>query len=126
MKEESTFEQFKLNRQLLDAVRDAGFSIPTEIQRKAVPVISGGQEVIGIAQTGTGKTAAYLLPILMKVKYAQGVDPRALILVPTKELALQIAEHAKILAKYTDLRILPMYGGVGHYQQQFLLHYYLD
>lgn len=113
MKEESTFEQFKLNRQLLDAVRDAGFSIPTEIQRKAVPVISGGQEVIGIAQTGTGKTAAYLLPILMKVKYAQGVDPRALILVPTKELALQIAEHAKILAKYTDLRILPMYGGVG-------------
>lgn len=113
MKEDITFEQFKLNRQLLDAVRDAGFRVPTEIQKKAIPVISGGQEVIGIAQTGTGKTAAYLLPILMKVKYAQGEDPRAVILVPTKELTLQIAEHAKQLAKYTDLRVLPIYGGVG-------------
>jgi ATP-dependent RNA helicase RhlE len=65
MKEESTFEQFKLNRQLLDAVAEAGFTIPTEIQKKSIPVILGGQEVIGIAQTGTGKTAAYLLPILM-------------------------------------------------------------
>jgi ATP-dependent RNA helicase RhlE len=113
VKEESTFEQFKLNRQLLDAVGEAGFSIPTEIQRKSIPVILGGQEVIGIAQTGTGKTAAYLLPLLMKVKYAQGEDPRAVILVPTKELTLQIADHAKQLAKYTDLRILPIYGGVG-------------
>jgi ATP-dependent RNA helicase RhlE len=113
VKEESTFEQFKLNRQLLDAVGEAGFSTPTEIQRKSIPVILGGQEVIGIAQTGTGKTAAYLLPLLMKVKYAQGEDPRAVILVPTKELTLQIADHAKQLAKYTDLRILPIYGGVG-------------
>lgn len=73
----------------------------------------GGQEVIGIAQTGTGKTAAYVLPLLMKIKYAQGNDPRALILVPTKELTIQITEHARQLAKYTDLRILPIYGGVG-------------
>jgi superfamily II DNA/RNA helicase len=80
--------------------------IPTDIQQKCIPVILGGQEVIGIAQTGTGKTAAYLLPVLMKVKYAQGDDPRAVILVPTKELTLQIAEHAVQLAKYTDLRIL--------------------
>lgn len=113
MKDDTTFEQFKLNRQLLDAVREAGFNNPTEIQKKSIPVILGGQEVIGIAQTGTGKTAAYLLPLLMKVKYAQGNDPRAVILVPTKELTLQIADHAKQLAKYTDLRILPIYGGVG-------------
>lgn len=113
MKEAATFEQFKLNRQLLDAVQDAGFSIPTDIQQKAIPVILGGQEVIGIAQTGTGKTAAYLLPLLMKIKYAQGNDPRALILVPTKELTLQIGEHATQLAHYTDLRILSLYGGVG-------------
>ncbi len=114
MKEQdSTFEQFKLNRQLLDAVRDAGFENPTEIQKKSIPIILGGQEVIGIAQTGTGKTAAYVLPILMKVKYAQGNDPRAVILVPTKELTLQIADHAQQLARYTDLRILPIYGGVG-------------
>ena len=77
----------------------------------------GGQEVIGIAQTGTGKTAAYVLPLLMKIKYAQGNDPRALILVPTKELTIQITEHAKQLARYTDLRILPIYGGVGVKQQ---------
>ncbi len=113
MKEAATFEQFKLNRQLLDAVKEAGFSVPTDIQQKAIPIILGGQEVIGIAQTGTGKTAAYLLPLLMKVKYAQGNDPRAVILVPTKELTLQIGEHATQLAKYTDLRILSLYGGVG-------------
>jgi ATP-dependent RNA helicase RhlE len=98
---------------LLNALADVGFSTPTEIQQKAIPIIMGGQEVIGIAQTGTGKTAAYLLPLLMKVKFAQGTDPRAVILVPTKELTLQIAEHATQLAKYTDLRILPLYGGVG-------------
>lgn len=113
MKEAATFEQFKLNRQLLDAVKEAGFLIPTDIQQRAIPVILGGQEVIGIAQTGTGKTAAYLLPVLMKIKYAQGDDPRAVILVPTKELTLQIGEHATQLAKYTDLRILSLYGGVG-------------
>jgi ATP-dependent RNA helicase RhlE len=113
MAEAATFEQFKLNRQLLDAVKEAGFSVPTDIQQKAIPVILGGQEVIGIAQTGTGKTAAYLLPVLMKVKYAQGNDPRAVILVPTKELTLQIGEHAAQLAKHTDLRLLSLYGGVG-------------
>jgi len=113
VKEAATFEQFNLNRQLLDAVKDAGFSNPTDIQQKAIPVILGGQEVIGIAQTGTGKTAAYLLPVLMKIKYAQGSDPRAIVLVPTKELTLQITEHAKAFAKNTDLRIHAIYGGVG-------------
>nr|WP_302180012.1 DEAD/DEAH box helicase [Chryseosolibacter indicus] len=102
-----------MNRQLLNAVADAGFTKPTEIQQKAIPLILGGQEVIGIAQTGTGKTAAYMLPVLMKVKYAQGNEPRVLILAPTKELTIQIANHAAQLAQYTDLRILPIYGGVG-------------
>ena len=73
----------------------------------------GGQEVIGIAQTGTGKTAAYLLPLLMKVKFATDKEPRALILAPTKELTLQITDHAHQLAKHTDLRIMALYGGVG-------------
>jgi ATP-dependent RNA helicase RhlE len=113
VKEAATFEQFNLNRQLLDAVQEAGFTHPTDIQQKAIPIILGGQHVIGIAQTGTGKTAAYLLPLLMKVKYAQGIDPRAVILVPTKELTIQITEHAKAFARNTDLRILPIYGGVG-------------
>lgn len=69
--------------------------------------------MIGIAQTGTGKTAAYLLPLLLKIKFAQGTEPRALVLVPTKELALQISEHAGLLARHTDIRILCIYGGIG-------------
>ena len=109
----TSFESFNLNKQLLNAVADLGFSSPTEIQQKSIPLILGGQEIIGIAQTGTGKTAAYLLPLLMKIKYAQESEPRALILAPTKELAIQIAEHAKQLAAYTNLRILPIYGGIG-------------
>lgn len=109
----TSFEEFNLNRQLLNAVQDLGFTHPTEIQQKSIPVILSGQEVIGIAQTGTGKTAAYLLPVLMKIKYAQGTEPRVVILAPTKELTIQLAEHATQLAKYTDLRILAIYGGVG-------------
>lgn len=101
----------------MSAVAEAGFIRPTEIQEKCVPLILGGQEVIGIAQTGTGKTAAYLLPILMKVKFASGKDPRALILAPTKELALQIAAHGRQLGRYTDLRIVALYGGVGPKEQ---------
>jgi ATP-dependent RNA helicase RhlE len=108
-----SFEIFNLNKQLLQAISDAGFETPTEIQHKCIPLVMGGQDVIGIAQTGTGKTAAYLLPLLMKLKFRQGTEPKALILAPTKELTIQIASHAHQLAKYTDLKILPIYGGVG-------------
>jgi ATP-dependent RNA helicase RhlE len=111
------WSDFKFNKQLFQAIDEAGFAAPTEIQQKCIPLITGGQQVIGIAQTGTGKTAAYVLPLLMKVKYAQGNDPRALILVPTKELAVQIRSHASTLAKYTDLRLVALYGGVGHKTQ---------
>jgi len=104
---------FKLNKQLFQAIEEAGFSSPTEVQQKCIPLILGGQHVIGIAQTGTGKTAAYMLPLLMKVKYAQGSEPRALILVPTKELAVQVLTQAQQLSKYTDLRAVALYGGVG-------------
>jgi ATP-dependent RNA helicase RhlE len=109
----TSFEQFNLNRQLLNAVADLGFEHPTEIQQKCIPLILGGQEVIGIAQTGTGKTAAYMLPLLMRAKYAQGQEPRVLILAPTKELTIQLATHARQLAAHTDLRVVELYGGVG-------------
>lgn len=109
----TSFENFNLNKQLLSAIAEAGFEVPTEIQQRCIPLILGGQEVIGIAQTGTGKTAAYLLPLLMKTKFADGKDPRGLILAPTKELTVQIAAHATLLARHTDLRILALYGGVG-------------
>lgn len=108
-----SFSDFKINRQILNAVGDAGFVKPTDIQREAIPPLLSGQDLMGIAQTGTGKTAAYLIPLIMKIKYAQGNDARALILVPTRELCLQVADQAKQLAKYTDLRIHAIYGGVG-------------
>ncbi|MTI39099.1 DEAD/DEAH box helicase [Fulvivirga lutimaris] len=109
----SSFDDFKLNKQLLNAVDELGFKDPTPIQIKAIPLATAGHDVIGIAQTGTGKTAAYLLPLLMKIKYAQGDHPRALILAPTRELILQIEENIKGLAVYTDLRFVSLYGGIG-------------
>ncbi len=108
-----SFQSFKLNAQLIRATEDAGFGEPTPIQQKAIPLALAGHDVLGIAPTGTGKTAAYLLPLMMKVKYAQGDDPRALILAPTRELILQIKETFKQLAVYTDLRAVSLYGGVG-------------
>ncbi len=103
----------KLNPQLLRSIAELGFEQPTEIQRRVIPLVLGGQGVIGIAQTGTGKTAAYFLPLLKKLTYAQGTEARALILAPTKELAIQLATHARALGKYTDLRMVTLYGGVG-------------
>ena len=108
-----TFESFKLTRQYLNAIEELGYSMPTEIQQKAIPVIMAGQDVIGIAQTGTGKTAAYLLPLMQTLKYAQGGDPRCLILAPTKELVIQIEKNIQELAKFTDLRWVCLYGGIG-------------
>ncbi|GAA4463707.1 ATP-dependent RNA helicase RhlE [Nibrella saemangeumensis] len=109
----TSFDDFKLNRQLLNAVADAGYTEPTPIQQKAIPLVLGNHDVLGIAQTGTGKTAAYVLPLLMKVKYAQGEKPRALILAPTRELVMQIDQAIGELGKYTDLRHLALYGGLG-------------
>src|SRR5690606_14435037 len=111
--ERNTFADFKFNKQILNAIEDAGYNAPTPIQQKAIPPILAGQDVMGIAQTGTGKTAAFVLPLLMKLKYAQGNDPRALILSPTRELAMQIEEHIQLFAKYTDLRTVALYGGLG-------------
>jgi ATP-dependent RNA helicase RhlE len=110
---QNSFEQFKLNRQLLNAIEEAGYTEPTPIQEQAIPVALAGQDILGIAQTGTGKTAAYTLPLLMRIKYAQGQHPRALILAPTRELAMQISEAIAQLSKYTDIRTVVLYGGVG-------------
>ena len=111
--EPTTFTDLKLNKQLVSAIEDLNYTTPSPIQLKAIPLIMAGHDVLGIAQTGTGKTAAYLLPILMKIKYAQGKTPRGLVLAPTRELAMQIDENIKSLAKYTDIRHVVLYGGVG-------------
>ncbi len=107
------FEDLKLNRQILNAIDDLGFTIPTEIQQKAIPIALAGHDLLGIAQTGTGKTLAFATPLIMKVKYAKGEDPRALILAPTRELVIQISAHFSALSKYTDLRVVTLYGGLG-------------
>ena len=109
----ANFEDFKFNRQILNAIADAGYTEPTPVQQKTIPPTLNGQDIMGIAQTGTGKTAAYVLPIIMRLKYAQGDAPRALIIAPTRELAMQIEENVKTFAAYTDLRVVTLYGGLG-------------
>ena len=111
------FEKLKLTRQFLNAIDDLNYSVPTDIQVYSIPTVLAGRDLIGIAQTGTGKTAAYLLPLMQLLKFAQGTEPRALILVPTKELAIQVHEAAIQFSKYTDLRILLLIGGMGPREQ---------
>jgi len=110
---DKAFHHFDFNKQLLNAIADAGYEESTPIQRKAIPAILGGQDVMGIAQTGTGKTAAFVLPLLRMLGYAQGDHARALILAPTGELAMQINEHIELLSKYLDLRTVVLFGGIG-------------
>ncbi len=112
-----SFQSLQLNKQLLQALQEAGYTTPTPIQQKAIPLILKGHDVLGIAQTGTGKTAAYLLPLLMQLKYATGAHPRALVLAPSKELVIQIAHNLATMAQYTNLRHACLYGGIGPTKQ---------
>ncbi len=109
----SEFSSLGLNRQLLNAIDDLGYEEPTEIQKKAIPKILNGQHVIGVAPTGTGKTASYVLPILKKLNYAQGNDARCVIFLPTHELVYQVHQNLTDLGKYTDLRFVKIFGGGG-------------
>lgn len=113
----SRFSDFNLNRQIRNAVENAGYSTPTPIQKNAIPLILSGHDLMGIAQTGTGKTAAFVLPLLMKLKFAQGDDPRALILAPTRELVLQIAENVRLYSTFLDIRHTALFGGSGTQSQ---------
>jgi ATP-dependent RNA helicase RhlE len=109
----NTFEDLNLSRLLQNAVADLGFDTPTPIQAEAFPVILSGKDVVGIAQTGTGKTLAYMLPILQDLKFSKQLNPRVLVLVPTRELVIQVVEMAQSFAKYTNFRVLGVYGGVN-------------
>jgi ATP-dependent RNA helicase RhlE len=108
-----TFKDFNITKQLANAIDDLGFETPTPIQVEAFPVILSGKNVVGIAQTGTGKTLAYTLPLLRELKYSEDPNPRVLILVPTRELVTQVVEQVEALAKYMTLRILGVSGGVN-------------
>ena len=115
-----SFDQFRLDSRLLEAISTNGFTEPTPIQEKAIPVVLSGRDVVGLAQTGTGKTAAFGLPILQDLLTRPGRDrraPRALVLAPTRELAEQIRQSLDSLARYTKLRTLAVYGGVSKVPQ---------
>lgn len=112
------FTDLNISKQILDALAEAGFEEPTPIQREAFPVIRSGKDMIGIARTGTGKTLAYLIPILMKLHYAQGKYPRAIVIVPTRELVVQVCESIELLTEYMDIRCVGIYGGTNIRTQQ--------
>lgn len=109
----NTFEDLKLSKPQLRAIDDLGIKTPTPIQTDVFPVILSGKDVVGIAQTGTGKTFAYLLPLLRDLKFSDQINPRILILVPTRELVLQVVEQVKSLTTYTSTRVLGVYGGTN-------------
>ncbi len=106
------FEHFGLDHVLLRGVAAFGFTAPRSIQTAAIPAALSGRDVLGLAQTGTGKTAAFALPLLQGLLTSRRGSPRVLVLAPTRELATQIAEEMRGLARYTRLNIITVYGGV--------------
>ena len=112
------FQDLNVSKQILMALEEAGFENPTPIQEEVFSISRSGRDLIGIAQTGTGKTLAYLIPMLMKLHYAQGLVPRALVIVPTRELVVQVCESVELLTEFMDIRCVGVYGGTNIRTQQ--------
>ena len=108
-----TFSDLNLSTPLLNALNDLGFQYPTSIQKKVFSVIMSGRDVCGIAQTGTGKTFAYLLPCLRQLTFSKTRTPQLLIIVPTRELVVQVVESIKELTPYMTLQAVGVYGGTN-------------
>lgn len=124
--EQLTFADFDLPVKLLDALADLNLFEPTPIQEKALKPILSGRDVMGIAQTGTGKTLAYLLPVLKSWKYNKSGNPTVLILVPTRELVVQVEDILKQLTQYLTTRIIGVYGGKNINTQKLLFDHGCD
>jgi len=107
-----SFRQFGLREEVQRALDEAGYTTPTPIQSKAIPLVMGGSDLVGVAQTGTGKTLAYLLPILNAFK-GPGEGPHAVVVCPTRELAIQVAGEAERFGKHVGLRTVLAYGGTS-------------
>jgi len=117
-----TFKELDLSNQLQYAIEDLGFENPTPIQEQAFSVVRSGKDVVGIAQTGTGKTFAYMMPILRDLKFSKQKHPRVLVLVPTRELVVQVVDEIEKLSKYINTRVLGVYGGTNiNTQKQAIL-----
>jgi ATP-dependent RNA helicase RhlE len=110
-----SFEQFSFDRRIVAGVKSVGYDVPTPIQEQAIPIILRGRDVLGLAQTGTGKTAAFVLPIIQRLSQGQGPRGRvrALIIAPTRELAEQIHQEIVRLGRDTNVRSVTIYGGVS-------------
>ncbi len=107
------FQDLNLSTQLLNALDDLGFKTPTAIQEEAFSPVMSGKDVVGIAQTGTGKTYAYMLPILRMLSYSVQQNPRVLVLVPTRELVVQVIDEIEKLTTYINVRFTGVYGGTN-------------
>src|ERR1700745_929620 len=119
------FSKLGLSSPMLDGVKAMGYSEPTPIQLRAIPLVLEGRELIGSAQTGTGKTAAFALPILSKLGHHEA-RPRVLILEPTRELAAQVETAVRDFARFTDLKVVVVFGGVGYGLQREALRKGVD
>ena len=108
-----TFDELNLNNPLINALADLNYQTPTTIQHKVFSVVMSGQDVCGIAQTGTGKTLAYLLPCLRQYQYSKDKHPQLLVVVPTRELVTQVLATVQDLSKYMNLIAVGVYGGVN-------------
>ena len=113
-----TFDDLNLNTPLLTALNELGYKNPTPIQQRVFSIVMSGRDVCGIAQTGTGKTLAYLLPCLRQWKFSKDKAPQILIVVPTRELVVQVVETVKTLTTYMSLIVVGVYGGVNINTQQ--------
>jgi len=116
-----TFDDLNLNTPLRNALHDLGYTTPTTIQHRVFSIVMSGRDVCGIAQTGTGKTLAYLLPCLRQWKFSKDKSPQILIVVPTRELVVQVVETVKKLTPYMSLLAVGVYGGVNINTQQLEL-----
>lgn len=121
-----TFKDLNLNTALQNALEEEGYVYPTPIQVEALPIILSGKDVVGVAQTGTGKTFAYLLPILKDLKFSEQRQPRVLILVPTRELVVQVVNEVKKLTEYISIRTAGVYGGTNINTQKQMVYDGLD
>jgi ATP-dependent RNA helicase RhlE len=122
----SSFDTLNLNTPLRNALTDLGFTQPTPIQEKAFSIIMSGRDVVGLAQTGTGKTFAYLLPILRQLTYSKQKEPRVVIIVPTRELVVQMVSEVRKLTTYMNIRVEGVYGGTNINTQKELVVNGLD
>lgn len=113
-----SFDDFRISTPFRNAISDLGFQNPTPIQAASFSVVTSGKDMVGIAQTGTGKTLAYMLPILNSFSFSKEPHPRVLVLVPTRELVVQVVQEIEKFGKYTAIKVLGVYGGTNMNRQK--------